>query len=126
MSKYTTIRAELDGNVGLYGAMTAEQAAAELNAVDKVQQRQTIPGSEIFSYTDGTEYGALTDSQKQQWLGLCAIDTITQAAVPIVKSIFPHGTTTWANIVKTEIVSRASQIGIGVVKVGDVEYARTL
>lgn len=126
MSIYQIIRDELDSNIPLYGAMTNAQVAAELNAVDKVQNRSQISGAELFGYTDETEYAALTDAQKTQWLALCAIDNVTTGAVPLVKSLFPQGTTTWANIVKTETVSRASQIGAGKVKEGYVAVARAL
>lgn len=126
MTKEEIIRAELDSNPGLYSVMTAEQVVIELNAVDKVQTRNSIPGTELFGYTDQTEYEALTDPLKAQWLSLCAIQDIPKNAVAIIKSIFSAITTTWTNIIKTETVSRAEQIGIGRARVGEVERARAL
>lgn len=122
---YIKLRAELDSNPTLYAALTDQQVADELNAVDKVQTRTSISGSELFSYTDETEYNALADSKKSQWLSLCAIDSVTSSAVPIIKSIFPANTATWGNIVKTETVSRAAQEGLGGnIQENDITIAR--
>jgi len=103
-----------------------DQAIADLfNANQSATPRKLIDGSELFGYTDETEYIALTDSQKSQWLSLCSIDAITAAAVPIIKNIFPANTTTWANIVKTEVQTRAEQLGIGFVEAPEITFART-
>ncbi len=118
------IRAELAGNTALYGAMSDQQVADELNAVDKTKTRDSIPGSELFGYTNAAEYGALSDVQKQQWLGLCGIDSVSKSAVPLIKSLFNGTSTTWGNIIKTETRSRSSELGLGVVRVGYITEAR--
>ncbi len=118
------IRAELAGNTALYVALTDQQVADELNAVDKTKARDSIPGSELFGYTNAAEYGNLTDAQKQQWLGLCGIDSVSKAAVPLIQSLFNGASTTWGNIIKTETRSRAGELGIPRVEVGHVTRAR--
>jgi len=106
-----------------YSTMTDLEVATSLNTVDRVLQRSSISGSELFGYTVEAEYTALSNGLKQQWLSLCAIDIITKNAVPIIKSIFPNNTITWSNIVKTETVSRAQELGFRVNE-GDVIQAR--
>ncbi len=118
------IRAELANNTALYGAMSDQQVADELNAVDKTKARDSIPGSELFGYTNAAEYSVLSDVQKQQWIGLCGIDSVSKAAVPLIKSLFNGASTTWGNIIKTETRSRASELGIPRVEVGHVTRAR--
>jgi len=125
VSKYTKIKAELDGNAAIYSGMTDAEVVAELNAVDKTRVRQNIAGSELFGYTDFTEYSALSDTQKQQWLGLCAIDSVSKDAVPIIKSLFLNGSVTWGAIVKTETVSRVEELGLGRVAENDITISRT-
>lgn len=128
MSIYQIIRAEIDGNTGLYGAMTDQQVADELNAVDKVQNKTSISGSDIFERTDSGEFALLSDAKKAQWLALCAIESIDPFNVlpSIGVNIFGGGSTTGTNIVafRTETVSRASQLGLGFIYEADVTIAR--
>ncbi len=107
-----------------YSTMTDLQVSQSLNTVNRVLARESISGSELFGYTDAAEYTALTDGQKQQWLGLCGIDTVLKSAVPLIKSLFGNGTVTWGAIVKTETVSRAQELGLGSINEGDVKHAR--
>lgn len=120
MATIAEIKAELTGvNAATYSGMTDAEAAAALVAINNVEQRESISGSELFGYTDETEYNALTDAKKSQWLGICGIESVTKAAVPIIKDIFPNGTTTWGNIVKTETVYPFAGVNEG-----DVRKAR--
>jgi len=123
MANYLKIRLGLDGNSALYGALTDQQVADSLNTQKSVV-RKSISGSELFSYTDAAEYGALSDLKKQQWLGLCGIDSITSAAVPLIKSLFPSNSVTWGAIVKTETVTRAQELGLSVISAEDIRIAR--
>jgi len=124
MSVYIKIKSELDDNPGLYAAMTNQQVVDELNAPKPPTSRESIAGAELFGYTDAAEYGVLTDPQKQQWLGLCGIDIITAAAVPLIKSLFNVGSTTWSNIVKTEVKTRAQELGFNNLAEEDIRIAR--
>lgn len=119
MATLQEIRAELDSDPVTYGAMSDAEALAALLAISNTVQRESISGAEMFGYTDPTEYAALTDSQKQQWLGICGIDNLTKDAVPLVQSIFNNTTTTWANIVKTVDVFPFAGINEG-----DIKHAR--
>jgi len=126
MGQIKIIRALLDADPGTYAALTNKQVADLMNLKDIPVVRDSIPGNELFSYTDETEYLALSSAQKTEWLSLCAIDTVFRDAVAIIKSIFPNGTATWAAIKKTELTSIALQNGLSEVKEGHVEMARAL
>lgn len=128
------IRDELDTDplVRGYAGMTNQQASDSLNAVDQVRIRSSISGSEIFKATNSTEFDALTDAQRAEWLRLCAIDEINPSnatpAAAIVARLFGGGSTTIGNLaaLRNETVSRATVIGVGTVNIGDVENARSL
>jgi len=124
---YVKLKAEIDDDplARGYSGMTDQQVADSLNTADRVVVREEIVGNELFSYTDETEYLALSDALKSQWLSLCSIDIIRKNAVPIIKSIFNSGSATWGNIVKTETLSRAEELGLGLVSVADVTFVRT-
>lgn len=110
-----------------YGDMTDNQIADSLNAEDRIVPRGSISGSELFGYTDESEYISLTANNKNIWLSLCGIDFITKAAVPLVKSLFNAASVTWDNIVKIETVTRLVEIGVGTDRVSEqiVFNART-
>jgi len=120
---YIKLRAYLDANAGTYGALNDAAAAAQINS-DDTRTRESISGSELFGYTDEAEYLALTDALKSQWLSLCAIDSVTSAAVPIIKSIFDTPTTTWASIVKQETKTFAQWEGFNNISKEDIRIAR--
>ena len=127
MNTASKLKIYLDANAGTYGAMSDAAVADALNVKDISQARKEISGEELFSYTDETEYLALTDAaKKSQWLSLCAIGKVTASAVPLIKDIFPNGTTTWGNIVKTENVSIADQEGLPEITEGLVNQARAI
>lgn len=107
-----------------YSGMTDKQVAEALNIVDRVLQRKSISGDELFGYTDVVEYASLSDAKKLQWLALCAIETVHRSAMPIIKTIFPSASTTWENIVKTETVTRAQELGLQKVRTGHVIEVR--
>ena len=96
------IKAELAANPNTYNGLSHAEVVALLKAISITNTRQSISGSELFGYTDASEYVALLDVQKQQWLGLCGIASVTKDAVPLIKDLFPQGSITWANIIKTE------------------------
>jgi len=111
--------------------MSDEEATSDLNTVYRTRTVETVPGSAIFNATDDTEYGSLTDTEKDRWLALCAVLEINVAsgvAKALEAEIFGPGTTTRSNLaaLKIENISRAVELDFGVVKVGDIEYARAL
>ena len=113
-----------------YSGMTDTHVADDLNSVYRTRNRDQIPGSEILDETDWVEYGALTDLKKSQWLSFTSADFVsaTKAGLNILRDIFGTGTTTEDNLllVRAEDISRATELGLSIVREGDVEYARTL
>ena len=130
---YEALKTELlagHPDTGAYNA-DAAIAAGELTAVNRTRQRDFVSGSEILNATDNTEFSALTDTEKDRWLSMCgvdSIDTTSGIAKSLEADLFGGGTTTRTNLqtVKTEDVSRAVEVGIGNVRAGDVEIARSI
>ncbi len=74
---------------------------------------------------------ALTDTEKAHFLSLCArseIDPFATANVELVKSIFGNGSQTVQNLAaaRVESISRGADLGLGRIKPGHVQEARTL
>jgi hypothetical protein len=129
------LKAELDANAhpitGAYDA-DAQTAAAQLNAENLTRIRDTMSGSELWANTVATEYAALTDAQKSQWLAFCAIEShnteVGGLAQLFVVGIFGGASDTVAALAaaRTENISRADEIGVGFVRAGDVLEARAM
>lgn len=125
------LRAELDSNPGLYGAMSDVEVERELNAVDKQETRQYVSGSEIYNAVNDAEYAGLSDAQKDVLRSMASIDQIDTSsgvAKADIQFALAGQATSIANLqaLKTTLVSRASQLGLGRVRIGDVTNARAL
>ena len=103
-------------------------AAAELNAVNIEVNLTSLSGDEMFGATDTTEYGLLSADDKQLWVSFCgrtSIDPFGAANVAFVQSLFAGGVTIAAlAAMRTKLVSRATELGLGVVKAGHINEAR--
>jgi hypothetical protein len=112
-----------------YSGMSDAAAAADLNTVYRSRQRAWISGSEVFNATDDVEFAALTDVQKDRWVALCAvasIDVDNGVAKAMEAALFGPATDTRSNLtaLRAENISRAEELGLGVVTPGDVNKAR--
>lgn len=131
-AQLVTLRAFLDANSGTYGALDDQTAAETLNAQTESRVRATMSGGELFENTDATEFSALADADKSQWLALCAIDSINPAnsgpAAAIATQIFGGGSTTLTALAaaRTESLSPAATQGLPRVRANDVIHARAL
>lgn len=114
-----------------YAGMTDQQLVDSLNTSDRSRNRTSMTGDEVFQALDSqATWDGLTDAQRSNFLAFCARETIDPfgaANVSLVVSIFgtPSATLTNLNNARTELVSRANELGIGFVTVGDVQYVRT-
>lgn len=128
MSKYQELKDIMLADPATFSVLTNAQAAAEFNLMDKTRVLDSMTGSSLFALTDEGEYAALADNKKQEWLALCGIELVLKAAVPIIKGIFPNGTTTWSAIVSAATVasSTAEEHGLGRVREGDIANARAI
>lgn len=128
------LRDELLAGHPVTGAYDADDfvAAQEVSALNVSRFREFVFGGDILKVTDDTEFSALTDTGKTQWLALCGvvdIDVGSGAAKSLEADLFGAGTTTRTSLatLRSETVSQAAAIGIGsIVGQGDVEDARGL
>lgn len=126
------LRSELDTDplTRGYAGMTDAEVATDLNTEYRTRNKDTITGSEAWSLTDSTEYNALTDAQKSQWLSLCAIDQHDPFGVSADTAIdiFTGGSDTIValNAYRVESISRGIELGIGNVVEQHVIDARAL
>ncbi|MFQ5622427.1 MAG: hypothetical protein ACE5FS_03425 [Paracoccaceae bacterium] len=114
-----------------YSAMTDAEVATSLNVADRQRAREQMSGDEVFQQTDGTEFAGLTDTKRQLWVAFCARDGIDPRAPAnrnFVKFIFGAGAKTVSTLeaARMETVSRANELGAGVIKPGDINHARSL
>lgn len=122
------LRAVLDAD---FSGVSDSDAADALNIVDRGRDRGSLTGDEAFNAAALAELGALTDTQRSDWLAFCARDTIDPfgaANVAFVQSIFGAGSTTIQNLqaLRVEAISRAVELfGQPVVEL-DVAEARRL
>jgi len=113
-----------------YSAMTNEQIVASLNEKNRDHNRDSISGQEMFYQTDATEYGALTDSKKTQWISFCGIgevDPFNATVVALVQYIFGADSDTLDSLsaARVELISRAQEGGIPLVTLEDVEKVKS-
>lgn len=105
-------------------------AAAELNDNNITQIRAQMTGQEIREAADPTEYSALTDIKKDQWLSYCSGSVMDPKAggidQQIVVDIFGGGsvTVTTLSTLRNETVSQSTLLGFGTVHEGHVAEAR--
>ena len=130
---YPALKAELDAGHPDTGAYSVDNAtaAAELNAVNRTVPRGSMNGDEVFAATDNGEFVGLTDHKQQLWVSFTSKDIINaydQTNIDFLDYIFGAGSTTKTTLagLRTATASRAVEIGLGLVRVGDIEIARTI
>lgn len=130
---YNALKSELDADplTRGYSGMTDEQAAADLNTVYRSAPRASMNGDEIFAATDNAEFAGLSDHKRDLWVSFTSKDIINayeQTNIDFLDYIFGAGSTTKSTLasIRTEDVSRGVELGLGAIKVGDVQFARSL
>lgn len=123
------LKKEINDNPLVYGSLTNQEVANTMNVKDVTRIKATMTGDELFQQTDGAQFLALTDSNKQMWVAFCgrsSIDPRSTANIDFVKFIFgASGATVIAlNVARNEIISKAVSLGLGIVTEGDVLDAR--
>jgi len=128
---YSILAAELSNDplTRGYAGMTSQQAADDLNTAYRDHNRDAMSGDEIFSVTDKAQFAALASSKQLLWLTFTRNDSINpfaSANVDFTQWIFGSGTSTLVALAsaRKEKISRATELQLGFVRAGDVEYAR--
>jgi hypothetical protein len=132
MSRFTEIKALLGVVHPVSGAWAVDDAlaAVQMNLADVSRIKASLTGAEIWTATVASEYSALTDSKKSQWLSFCAIATHNPEAGGLAQlfviDMFGGGTVTVTNLgtLRSETVSLAQANNLGRVRSGDITYAR--
>ena len=75
-----------------YSGMTVQQIVDDLNTSYRTRNRTTMTGREVANEVVNSEYDALTDTQKSQFLALIASEDLDPfgLAANVVKDIFVH------------------------------------
>lgn len=132
MGTLDDLKAELLAGHPVTGAYSLdnEVAAGQINALNRTRNVSSLSGDRVFQATDTQEFGGLTEQKRLLWLSFCgreSIDPFGSANVAFVQFIFGAGATLSAlTAMRTEVVSRAQELGFGRVFPGTVEQARAL
>ena len=135
MADYAALNAELIAghpDTGVYN-VDNQIAADQLNVVNRERNRTSMSGLEVkrafdLDVTTRAEWAALTDTKKSQILALVSRDDLDPFGVDkmLFQDIAATATATKAQllVLRVESVSRAVEIGFGVVTSADVDAAR--
>ena len=115
-------------DTGAYDA-DAATAATEINAVNRSRNKTSMTGSEILNNVDASEWGTRSADQKQVvWdvVHLGDINPFGVEATLITAAFDGAGGVTLAALgaARVESISRATELGLGRVVVGNVIEAR--
>ena len=129
---YTILASELfigHPDTGAYDADSAI-AAQQINEPNREVAKLTSP-LEASNATDAGEFNALSDVDQQKWISVLAWDSINLNAgmgLATAQGIWAGaaGTITRPALIatRTHLVGRSTEILLGVVSPGDIEYAR--
>ena len=124
------LKAELAAGHPDTGAYSAddEVATAQLNEPNRKRPRSSLSGNQMFTATDPANFAALTDLKRALWISWCNTDRnpYNAANVAFVQYIFGAGSQTITNLaaIRGETVSRAVELGLGLVYPGHIQNAR--
>ena len=111
-----------------YSGMTDEAVPADLHTEYRTRNRSSMTGSEVINAIDGSEYGALTDGQKQLVWNVVHLGEINPFGVEadLMISAFGGGSNTIAALAALRVkpITRADELDLGLVRPGDVTEVR--
>lgn len=128
-----TLRTELldDPLARGYAGMSDSAAAVDLNTKYRTRQRTQMDSAEIYENIDTAEFQGKTDAQKVYVRDILGLGTgvhigAGSKARNVFVAIFGGGSATIINLLAaaTEAISRAEELGLGVITAGDVYRAR--
>lgn len=114
------------------GTMTDDQAAALLNSLTtgRTQSRTAVSTTQVLGAVLSSEWPATSsasESKLRAILGMPVVDASSPNIRTLFSDIFAAGTTSRTNLLAlaTQPISRAQELGLPPVTVGDVTLART-
>ena len=128
------IKIELDAGHPVTTAYNVDDliAAQEMNLAN-VEVNTTTTGLAAAAVTDASEFNALSTADQQAWLTLCGWDIVdfnNGIAVATAQGMWAGvpGTITRPLLLalRTKFVGQSTAIGVGNVKIGDIQNARAL
>lgn len=130
---YYALKVELDGDpLGRgYAAMSDVEAADDLNTEYRDISVQSILSEYIVAALVPSEVAVLTAAQQRNLWGIIGAGSVKPDDADVkafFASLFGTGTTTRANLLAlaTQTISRAAELGLGIVKAPDVNEARAM
>lgn len=123
------LRAELISghpDEGPYNA-DATIAASELNAINRTTNKASLTGSEILQAIDKAEFNVKTDAQQQLVWNILHLGDVNPFGLEadLMMDVFGASTTITAlQALRKTDVSRAVELGLGIIRPGNVEEAR--
>jgi len=101
-----------------YAGMNDATLLTSLNTKDRNRNRASVTGAEVKTQVDATEYAALTDPEKQQFIELIKRDDLDLFGLDkeILVGLFGGGSNTGTNLVaaRVEVISRMTELGLPV------------
>ena len=111
-----------------YAAMTAEEAADDLNTPRIDRNRASMSRSEIMQVVAPSAYSGLRGDDLVAFWGLLSVESLDPSGVEaaVMINIFGAGSATITALAaaRIETVSRALELGLATVRVGHVAEAR--
>ncbi|HUT88686.1 MAG TPA: hypothetical protein VMY37_04270 [Thermoguttaceae bacterium] len=111
-----------------YATMSDAEVAASLNTVNRERNRPTLTGSAVLNAINEAEFDLLTAEKQQRIWDLLHLGELNPHGVEATLFVDIFGPTsatiTQLKLIRVEAVSRATELEISRVRVGDVERAR--
>jgi hypothetical protein len=111
-----------------YAGMTDEQVAVDLNTVYRERNKGILTGTQVLNAINKTEFLALSPTKQERIWNVLHLGEINPFGIEaaIFVDEFGGGSTTITTLqaLRKESVSRATELGLGKVRVGYVTEAR--
>ncbi len=127
---YEILKAELTAGHPDTGAYDADNAiaATQLNAVNRTRDKASVTGSEVMNAVDAADWGNLDATQKQTVWDICHLGMVNPFGVEatLLIGVFGAGSDTITALAaaRVDAASRASELGLSVIREGTVAQAR--
>lgn len=113
--------------------MSDAEVADDINTLYRTTTRETLTSAEIYEQIVVAEFQAKTDAQKIYVRDILGLGNDVRVgpgskARAVMIAVFGAGSATIQNLaaILTVPISRATELGLGIVKPGHVQMARTL